>query len=209
MIEMAKVERKFWNKKYEQGGISGRGSIGFYRNWKWNQLQFNCEVPNHYSVIDVGCGDLSFWNHPIPKKMMKDRNFKYTGIDISDNIIHRNRKVWPQHDFIIAPAHIEQPDRRASLVLAMDLLFHIMDDGEYEVALETLCRYTLKYLAIYAWKKNPFLVQNIESDGISQTFRKLGDSKYIFLHNNMMLIRAVDVPFDQFGRLYVFKRVLY
>lgn len=202
------IERDFWNKKYEQGGISGRGSIGKYRSWKWKQIQFTCGLPIS-SLIDVGCGDLSFWDHPIAKKILKGRGFKYTGIDVSDNIIKRNRGSFPKLKFINAPAHVEQPNLRASLVLALDLLFHIMDEGEYNLALDTLCRYSNRYLVIYTWKKNPFLVQNVFTDGVSQYFRKLGDSKHIFNHHDMQLMNSVDVPYDPFGKLYFFKRVIY
>ena len=202
------VEKKFWNKKYEQGGISGKGSIGLYRNWKWNQIQIACGL-NIDSLIDVGCGDLSFWNHPLAIKIRRRYGFKYTGIDISDNIIIRNRKAFPKINFIIAPAHVEQPGLRASVVLCMDLLFHIMDDAEYEMTIETLCQYTNGCLVIYTWRKNPFLVQNIVTDGISQYYRRLGDVKHIFGRNDMKLIRKADVPFDKFGTMYIFRRILY
>jgi hypothetical protein len=203
---MMAVERKFWNNKYEQGGISGRGSIGLYRNWKWNQIQFAIGTDIH-SLIDVGCGDMSFWNHPIAKKMMKD--LKYTGIDISDNIIKRNRKALPDLDFIIAPAHVEQPGLRAQAVFALDLLFHIMDDGEYEMLIETLCQYASQYLVIYTWMKNPFTVLNRDGDGVSQKYRPLGNVKHIFSKNNMQLVVSKNVPYDEFGRLYVFERLIY
>ena len=202
------VEKEFWNKKYANGGISGRGSIGVYRNWKWHRIR--ATIGNDFnSIIDVGCGDLSFWKHPIGKKIRKQKNFKYMGIDVSEHIIKRNRKFAPEFGFIVAPAHEEQPGLRANVVFALDLLFHIMDDGEFIMALENLCNYTNMFLVVYTWKKNPFELQNVVTDGISQYFRKLGDHKHIFVNNDMQLIQGFNVPFDEWGRLYIFKRVIY
>jgi hypothetical protein len=201
-------EKKFWNNKYRQGGISGRGSIGFYRNWKWNQIAFICGT-NFRSVVDVGCGDLSFWKHPIANKILRGQGFKYIGIDISDFIIEQNRKTFPEGKFIVAPAHFKQPGIYGSLVLCMDVLFHMMDDGEYEMALQTLCNYTNQYLAIYTWQKNPFEGLNTVTDGISQYFRKLGDSRATFTRNNLNLVHAVRSPYDPFGKLYFFRRTIY
>lgn len=202
------TERKFWNKKYGEGGISGRGSIGRYRNWKWNQIQLTCGLEIS-SLIDVGCGDLSFWKHPIANKILKGKGFKYTGIDISDIIIKRNRSFAPKLEFICAPAHTPQPGLRADVVLVLDLLFHIMDDGEYEQLIETLCEYTNKELVIYTWKKNPFLLQNTDTDGVSQKYRPLGDVRHIFTQNDLNLVNALDVPYDPFGRIYFFRRVIF
>jgi hypothetical protein len=202
------VEKDFWNKKYSEGGISGRGSIGFYRNWKWNHITKTIGT-KFSSLIDVGCGDLSFWNHPIGNKILKQKNFKYIGIDVSDNIIKRNRKFAPDFGFIVAPAHEEQPGLKASVVFALDLLFHIMNDEEYVMTLENLCNYTNQFLVVYTWNKNPFELQNVVTDGVSQYFRKLGDHSHIFSKNDMESIQGLKVPYDEYGKLYIFKRLIY
>jgi hypothetical protein len=199
-------EKEYWNKKYSDGGISGRGSIGFYRNWKWNKIQQTIGI-DYDSLIDVGCGDLSFWNHPIAKKCWNQRNFKYVGIDVSDHIIKRNRKLHPKWDWIAASAHIEQTGKSAQVVFALDLLFHIMNDEEFKMTLENLCNYAEQFLIIYTWKRNPFEVQNVVTDGVSQYFRNLLDFKQIFLKNKMKLQTTYNVPYDSFGRMYIFKRI--
>jgi len=49
----------YWERHYSKGGSSGPGSIGNYRSWKWNTiLEFENSIDD---VIDIGCGDLSFW----------------------------------------------------------------------------------------------------------------------------------------------------
>ena len=199
------VEKKFWNKKYSEGGISGRGSIGKYRAWKW--VKIKRVIGSFQEVIDVGCGDLKFWEHPIANKMVRGQeDFKYLGIDVSDFIINKNKVFAPNFDFICAPSHEEIP-RRSTVVLCLDLLFHIMDDGNFESTLERLCEASNQWIVIYTWRKNPF--PDSVTDGKSQYFRKLGNYKHIFESNDFHLHKFFPVPYDPYGCLYFMKRLIY
>lgn len=198
------IEKEFWNRKYAEGGISGRGSIGKYRNWKWGKI--NQVIGNFREVIDAGCGDLKFWEHPIANKILNQRRFKYLGIDVSDHIISRNRKFAPKLQFICAASHEPIP-RKASVVFALDLLFHIMDDGNFEETLEQLCKASNQWIVIYSWQKNPF--PDSATDGVSQYFRKLSDYRHIFESNDFILKEFFQVPYDPYGVLYFMKRVIY
>lgn len=199
---------EFWDKRYSEGGTSGKGSIGKYRNWKWNKIKEILGM-DFKSLIDVGCGDLSFLKHPIANKILKKKGFKYMGIDRSEHIIKRNRKLAPHLKFIHASSHIEQTDLRSPVVLCLDLLFHLMDDAEYELTIENLCKYSHQWIIIYTWKKNPFELQNVSTNGVYQKWRPLGEVNHVFLHNDFYLKRFFDSPFDQFGRMYFFKRLIY
>lgn len=198
------VEKEFWNKKYSDGGISGMGSIGKYRNWKWLKIQN--VIGNFKDVIDVGCGDLKFWEHPIANKILNQKRFKYLGIDISDEIITRNREFAPKLQFICAPSHEPIP-WKASVVFALDILFHIMDDGNFEETLDQLCNASNQWIVIYSWQKNPF--PDSKTDGVSQYFRKLSDYRQIFESNDFKLKEFFQVPYDPFGVLYFLERVIY
>jgi hypothetical protein len=200
-------EKDFWNNKYSKGGISGRGSIGKYRNWKWGMI--NQVIGFFNSVVDVGCGDLSFWQHPIPNRIIKQKVFKYTGIDISDNIIKRNRAFAPKFEFICNPANVLCNIDKAQVVLCLDLLFHIMDDFRFELILDNLCKYSDEWIVIYTWEKNPFELQGIETDGVSQYFRRLNDYRYIFDLNDFEMVNNYFVPFDDFGMIYFFRKLIY
>jgi len=200
-------EREFWNKKYSNGGISGKGSIGKYRNWKWGMINQMIGVFN--SVIDVGCGDLSFWKHPIVNRIHKQKDFSYVGIDISDHIISRNRKMFPKFDFICSGSHNLESIDKAQVVLCLDLLFHIMDDFRFELTLDNLCEYSDEWIVIYTWHKNPFELQGIVTDGISQYFRPLSFYSHIFEMNEFELQDMIKVPFDEFGMCYFFRKLIY
>lgn len=202
-------DQDYWNKRYSEGGTSGRGSVGRYRNWKWNKIKEILGM-DFKSLIDVGCGDLRFWEHPIAYKIGKQEGFNYTGIDKSEFIINKNRVFAPEHKFILAPAHIEQPGLRADVVFCLDLLFHLMDDTEYELTIENLCKYSNKFIVIYTWKKNPFENGGTNSNGVYQKFRAIGEIYHkLFLNYDFNIHSYFDVPYDQFGRLYFFRRLIY
>lgn len=201
-------ERNFWNKKYREGGSSGRGSIGLYRNWKWNKIKESIGT-DYNSLIDLGCGDLTFWNHPIAKKIMRQRIFEYTGLDISDEIITKNRIRFPNLKFFNWPAQIEFEMVHAQIVFCLDLLFHIMNEKDFNLILENACKYTSQFLVIYTWFKNPFKELNAVTDGKSQCFRNLADYDHVFRRNDMRRITYFKVPYDDYGMLYFFRRDLY
>jgi 2-polyprenyl-3-methyl-5-hydroxy-6-metoxy-1,4-benzoquinol methylase len=202
------MEKEFWNKKYREGGISGRGSLGLYRNWKWNKIRKTIGL-DFNSLIDVGCGDLRFWDHPHGKSVFKQRIFKYVGIDISEEIIERNRKAKPDFMFYCQPAQVQISGISSQIVFCLDLLFHIMNDGEFEVILENCCRYTNQFLIIYTWQRNPFEGSDTVTDEISNYYRHLSDYRHIFNHNDLELWAEFEVPYDPYGKLYFFRRQLY
>ena len=203
-------EKEFWNKKYSEGGISGRGSIGKYRAWKWKKIKN--VIGNFKSVVDVGCGDLSFWEHRIPRGFAKQKDFNYLGVDISKNIISRNRKIFSRFkdvQFVCNPAYILLNITKVDVVLCMDLLFHIMDNFRFELIIDNLCKYSKEWIVIYTWEKNPFELQRVVTDGVSQYFRPLKNYKHIFDMNSFDLHSAYPVPFDDWGSLYFLRSLLY
>ena len=52
-------EAAYWEIHYHLGGTSGAGSVDKYRAWKWEAI--TTYLPKVEHVVDVGCGDLSFW----------------------------------------------------------------------------------------------------------------------------------------------------
>lgn len=136
-------EETYWEGWYRQGGASGPGSVGALRGWKWSILE---KYSRMNDVVDVGCGDLSFWGTKECKR--------YIGIDISPSIIEQNRIKCPQWTFICSPAGARQ-DVSAETVICLDMLFHIMDDKEYIKILQNLTYYSQKFIFIYTWHKNP------------------------------------------------------
>jgi len=105
---------QYRENRYRKGGTSGAGSIWENRKWKWGIIERY--VGNLDDVLDVGCGDLSFWEG-------RDCS-KYLGLDIFPTIIEKDRQLRPSWQFKVHQAEVPL-DVHARIVLCMDLLFHM------------------------------------------------------------------------------------
>ena len=198
------IEKQYFNKNYASGRDSGKGSKGDYRFWKWGIINKYAEKLIKNECIDVGCGDLTFW---------ESRNFfsktvgglrpcnNYVGIDFSDVIINRNIKKYPDRRFILSNSGFKQ-DLKADVVLCLDLLFHIVNDAEYYATLKNIIEYTKKYFFTYTWTYSPAVLNNT----VPQKYRLLENELKLFHNVGLILHEKNSSPYDPYGALYVFRR---
>jgi ubiquinone/menaquinone biosynthesis C-methylase UbiE len=214
---------EYWDKRYSSGGKSGIGSIGVERKWKWNTIDSYVETLD--DVLDVGCGDISFWEN-------RDCE-KYIGIDISETIIQKNRLERPDWTFICKNAKNRIENLSKDVVLCLDVLFHIMNDTQYREILENLCYYSQKYIIIHTWHKNPFTEINLlkkftrnifklqfgksmealkmlfsedkHTDGKYQYFRNIETNLNIFEKHGFRLIEVEKNP-NGISAMYLFQK---
>jgi 2-polyprenyl-3-methyl-5-hydroxy-6-metoxy-1,4-benzoquinol methylase len=208
----------YWDKRYSSGGTSGEGSIGFLRDFKWDVIEKH--VGKVSDVIDVGCGDLSFWDG-------RDCD-KYVGIDGSEVIIQKNMLKRPNWNFVVSYSDNEMISMlyQADVVFCFDMLFHIMDDEVYEKTIENLARFSKKYIFIYTWDVNPFenisyikecisnlkfldackyLLKRTNTDSEYQKYRNFEDSLILLSSKGFYLVEKVKNEYiDKFGSMYVF-----
>ncbi|MBN2259843.1 MAG: class I SAM-dependent methyltransferase [Clostridiales bacterium] len=206
----------YWEQRYKQGGSSGEGSVDESREWKWNIIDsYLSEVEN---VIDLGCGDLTFW---------LGRNCRqYTGIDVSETILNKNKSARPEWNFILSSSDQFIKNMKAPVVFCFDMLFHIMDEKSFIKTIDNACRYSSKYLFIYTWKKNPFsrsfalrrifkkgnlsFIKYVffpsKTDNRYQYFRSIDDHIDILKKNNFQLLNEYEYP-DDIGCMYVLKKM--
>jgi len=214
------ITKNYWEDHYSSGGISGQGSIGDCRKWKWDTIFSYVEKID--KVIDVGCGDLSFWDGETCKS--------YTGIDISPTIINKNMKARPDWNFICSDASISHPVH-APVVFCLDILFHILDDQVYLSILENLARYSDEWIFIYTWVNNPlltltlrknlflrsvkdlqlsraihFLTKRVESDDNYQKYRDFNQFVPLFSRMGFKLVSIEKCPVDKAGGMYIFRK---
>ena len=215
---------EYWEKRYALGGISGAGSIGLSRDWKWKVI--TSVLPEIDHIIDVGCGDLTFWEG----RSCKD----YTGIDISKTVIEGNRKKRPNWNLIVSPAETYINGVRSECVFCLDTLFHIMDDNAFMAILKNLCFCSTKYIFIHTWFRNPLTMRERAkkilatlkrghikraliiafhaiitpyTDGRYQYYRQLEQYMNIFKERNFTLIEKRENSIDNIGAMYIFKQV--
>lgn len=220
---MINSEEQYWDQRYASGGTSGEGSIGSDGEWKWSVIERY--VPFLTNVLDIGCGDLTFW---------EGRDCEnYTGIDISKTIVEVNTKKRPKWKFIHGNAEIRIEGLKKDVVFCFDVLFHIMNTKTYREVLKNICHYSNDFIFIYTWINNPFgtkfqikkfyksllkfkgvralnsfnkiIAKEIITDGKYQYHRSLKDDIKIFKNNDFQLIGVEENP-DGVGALYIFRK---
>ena len=172
-----------WDQHYKSGGESGNPD-DYARAMadRWSVLtKYICFGID--TVLDLGCGDLQFWDdYPLGSW--------YTGVDISDTIIGKNQKSYPLANFEICNI-AEYRGASCDVVLCSDVLFHIIDDDEYVRILQNIARHTNRVAIIRTWDTNPlntitsrlmrlkatgtFVFGENTTDGYHQAYRRVED----------------------------------
>ncbi len=175
---MDSASANYWNQRYSQGGSSGYGSYGEQLEKKLNWI-----TPLDYnSITEIGCGDFNFG-----KNLLKRHPTGYVGYDVAPAIIEANTFLFPDREFHVLDDKVLVPS--ADLVLCVDVLFHVLEDEEYEKLLDRLELLWTKYLVVTAYEYDkpatghvcyrtfdvkrfgePILKETIEEDGNLQFF---------------------------------------
>ncbi len=187
------IRDKAWNVHYRLGGSSGLGSVGLSRSWKWSVI--GKHVARVDEVVDVGCGDLSFW---------EGRDcLHYVGIDSSSYIIKKDRLNRPNWSFV------ESRGERSlavsgRVVFCLDVLFHVLDDDVFELIIKNLCAYSSEWIFVHTWYKNR--LGDKKSDGIYQVFRPLDLELFARLGFDCVAEEIAPQEVNPYGAMYVFKK---
>jgi len=185
------INRAWWEHHYRVGGHSGQGSVGKYRDWKWGVIELYVSEITDADIIDVGCGDLTFW---------EGRNCaKYLGIDWSEFIIAKNRELRAGWSFTALPAEQYIPGITAMVVFCFDLLIHIEKAATFRKIIENLCRYSKDLIFVYGWN-DPHL-----DDGWSCFYHPLEAHMDVFRQARFRLLARHD-DIQGIGAIYVFRK---
>jgi SAM-dependent methyltransferase len=195
-----------WDDHYKSGGKSGDpADYAKSREWKKDIIRKYCDLKTE-SVLDVGCGDLQFWDGVLPTR--------YTGIDISRSIIAENRIRHPSMNFFAMDATIAMI-APSDAVICFDMLWHIIYDTDYECIMRNLKNNATKTLFIFTWSSNPtkddlwaFIVSeicNIKRGGY-QKYRDFLKIAMPIFGDDFELVETVQNPVWSFASMYVFRR---
>lgn len=138
-------EKDYWNNRYQKGYGSGDGSYGEVLERKLSLLR---QLKDVRSITEIGCGDFNFGKHVL--KLFPDAS--YFGVDTSDVVIDRNRKLYESEKVEFYNAVPGCYVKNGDLLLCVDVLFHVYDDNIVSILLEDLKKSWTKYLALTAYE---------------------------------------------------------
>lgn len=137
---------KFWDNLYRNNGNSGTGSYNKLAKFKAEVVNEFLKEENIKTTIEFGCGDgnqLSLINY----------NY-YVGVDVSSNIIDKNRDKFHDNDkrkfFYTLNERDKYIDDIYDLSISMDVIFHLIEDDVYAKYMEDLFKVSKKYVIIYS-----------------------------------------------------------
>ncbi len=88
-------------------------------------------------VLEAGCGTGFYTEY-----CLKSQISTYVGLDITSISVETLRERYPNWRFVqadISADEIPEIDKKFDVVLAADVLFHIVDDAAFEKAIRNLC----------------------------------------------------------------------
>lgn len=135
--------KDYWDKRYFDGGDSGRGS--YHEHYEFKTKIIN-EIIKKYeikSIIDFGCGD----GNQISGLNVQ----KYIGIDISTEAVKlcTNKYINDTNkSFMVYDENTKLV--KSDLTISLDVIYHIFEDDLYEKYMNDLVSNTKKYILIYS-----------------------------------------------------------
>ncbi|QNG61776.1 class I SAM-dependent methyltransferase [Bacillus sp. PAMC26568] len=137
--------RDWWEHNYAYGGTSGLGSYGKLAEFKAEVINSFINKNNINSVIEYGCGDgnqLSYMNYK-----------NYIGLDIANSALQICREKFKNDATktfeLYDTKKINSIKFQAELVVCLDVLYHIIDDYDFEKTLEDIFTCASKYVVLY------------------------------------------------------------
>ena len=140
--------KNYWINRYLNGGNSGRGSYNKNAVFKGEVINKFINENNVKTLIDFGVGDGN------QLKYINTQNLKYIGIDISEFIISKCKKIFyndPSKTFIL-DSDVDN-NVKSDLVISCDVIYHLIEDHVFEKYMKKLFSMSQKYVIIYAPNK--------------------------------------------------------
>lgn len=129
----------YWERRYANGGNSGKGSRGKTARAKGRFINSVINTNRVKSVIDWGCGDGKVLSYVKP-------GVDLVGVDVSKTVIDRVSAKFPDWRFFVDDA----PGVKCDLAMSLDVLFHLPDDEDFYAYLDRLFGSARKLVLIYS-----------------------------------------------------------
>jgi hypothetical protein len=132
----------YWERRYSAGGTSGAGSFGHLARYKAGFLNTFVATNRIGTVAELGCGD--------GEQLRRARYPAYTGYDISPMAVSMCRAKFrgdSTKSFYCLPE--VQTLEPADLCISLDVMYHLVDDADFDEYLRLLFRIAARYVIIY------------------------------------------------------------
>jgi hypothetical protein len=182
-----------WKENRADSPLSGPGSSLANSKGFCEFIDTVCRTKNIKSVVDVGCGDLTWMPTTAAFK-----NLVYTGIDIVPSLIESHKVNYPQHTFLTLNAVSEEVPP-GDLVLLRDVLFHlthadilkvlrnIKDKFKYYVVTSCNNKINDDTLDKYHYHRVNLTIDPFNLTHHSETLREPEFDRNVFLFENRLL----------------------
>lgn len=139
--------REFWNRRYVEDPERGSGPGSRGENLRLKSALIGSMIESHasWTVLDIGCGDIAV--------LSSLAIGNYVGVDISDVIVERNRRVRPEWEFVCADLAGPYCPPPAALVLCLDVLIHQKSRQAYLAMLSKVLAATEKIALISGYSR--------------------------------------------------------
>lgn len=133
---------KYWENRYNSGGNSGCGSYNSNCDYKASVINRFLEQNKITSSIELGCGDGNQLSHINYKR--------YYGFDVSETAVKICKDKFEHEKEFNFTSNLEDLPLKSELVLSLDVIYHLVEDGVYEKYIKDLFSKSSKYVIIFS-----------------------------------------------------------
>lgn len=139
----------YWESRYNKSESSGAGSYGKVAAWKQQVIDAFVTRCGIRTVSEFGYGDgnqLSMAHYP-----------RYVGLDVSQTIWGQTSRLFSTDStkaFLLYRADKIVSGISADLALSLDVIYHLLTDGEYTTYLKNLFSTRVDWVLVYASNYN-------------------------------------------------------
>jgi predicted TPR repeat methyltransferase len=182
----------FWEERYKAGGNSGAGSYGEYAKHKADIINKIIIKYNIKTISDFGCGD--------GNQISLLKGFEqYNGYDISEHILNSCKEKFKNSENMLFHSSIPNLPE-ADLCVSLDVLYHIVDETEFENYLYFLFRKSKKFVLIFSSNHNKNN-HNVKNYIFHREFTN-------WINNNeFKLIEEIDNNLETSAKFFLFERI--
>jgi len=155
------------------------------------------KLPAEKTALDAGCGIGLF------SDFLHENGFKVTAADISQTGLDRIKTSGIAK--ICSPiSEIKGDDKSYDVVHSFDVLYHILDDKEWKMSLDNICRLSGKYVILHErfFKTKPIISSaHLNARTLSQTAKVMNENGFyeiISFPTHMIALRMLTFRISQY-----------